>query len=62
MVKEILNIEGLEIFDRIAFGLRFIDDEALVTYFTKLVEKAEEEGMLECLILVGKDKRAINIV
>lgn len=36
-IKEILNIDGLEVFDKIAFALRFIDDEVLSRYFSNLI-------------------------
>ncbi|EAS06248.3 alpha/beta fold hydrolase (macronuclear) [Tetrahymena thermophila SB210] len=61
-VKEIIQQDGIEIFDKIAFALRFLDDDNIITYFTNLVQKAEQEGILECLILVGKDQKAIDII
>ncbi|KAL4501630.1 hypothetical protein ABPG72_018681 [Tetrahymena utriculariae] len=61
-VKEIIQLDGIEIFDKIAFALRFLNDENILTYFTDLVKKAEDEGILECLILVGKDQKAIDII
>ncbi|KAL4449790.1 hypothetical protein ABPG74_008163 [Tetrahymena malaccensis] len=61
-VKEIIQLDGIEIFDKIAFALRYLDDDNISTYFKELVKKAVDEGLLECLILVGKDQQAIDII
>lgn len=61
-ILEILNIEKIEVFDKIAFALRFLKDDELNTFLLNLAERACNEGILECLVLVGKDKKAANII